>query len=391
MSKINIYGLGSSTIDAMTVGVLNELKSSNHVYTRTMDHPAIQELETLGVVFTSFDEVYETHEQFEDVYEDIVNTLINKSAHEEIIYVVPGHPYFYETTTELLLARDVEVEVHGGASFIDTVITSLNVPINTHFQVLDASTMKYEDLSANKHTLITQVYDQLTLGEAKLTLLEYYTDEMIVTLVDGAGSPDERIHAVPLFELDHLEINSNLLALYVPVVQSDSIRHRSIEYMNEIFDTLVDDEKGCPWDKTQTHESLQRYLIEESYEFIEAIENGDDDTIVEELGDVLLQVALHSAIGKKNGYFDFYDVLQSLNDKVIRRHPHIFGDEEIDDLDGLDRVWKLAKQKEGKVEKVKHEKDYAKTILPWMKETIHNGTSLVDILKQHRGEENENR
>ena len=63
MSKINIYGLGSSTIDAMTVGVLNELKSSNHVYTRTMDHPAIQELETLGVAFTSFDEVYETHEQ----------------------------------------------------------------------------------------------------------------------------------------------------------------------------------------------------------------------------------------------------------------------------------------------------------------------------------------
>ncbi len=92
---------------------------------------------------------------------------------------------------------------------------------------------------------------------------------------------------------------------------------------------LVDDEKGCPWDKAQTHESLEKYLIEESYEFIEAVELGNDDAIVEELGDVLLQVALHSAIGKKSGYFDFYDVLKSLNDKVVRRHPHIFGDEEV--------------------------------------------------------------
>ena len=146
MSKINIYGLGSSTIDSMTVNVLNKLKSANHVYTRTMDHPAIQELESLGVTFTSFDEVYEAHERFEDVYEEIVHTLIQKCAHDEIIYVVPGHPYFYETTTELLMTRDVEVEVHGGASFIDTVITSFNIPINSHFQVLDALTMKYEEL-----------------------------------------------------------------------------------------------------------------------------------------------------------------------------------------------------------------------------------------------------
>lgn len=390
MSKIDIYGLGSSTIDAMTVGVLNTLKTKQHVYTRTMEHPAIKELEALGVTFTSFDEYYTKHERFEEVYADIVRTLVAHSHESDIIYVVPGHPYFYETTTALLQQENVEVNVYGGASFIDTVITSLNVPINTHFQVLDASTMTYEDLSANKHTLITQVYDQLSLGEAKLTLLEYYRDDTIVTLVDGAGSPEENIHAVPLFELDHLDINSNMLALYVPVVADESIRHRSIGFMNEIFDTLVDDEKGCPWDKIQTHESLQRYLIEESYEFIEAIEQGDDNLIVEELGDVLLQVALHSAIGKKNGYFDFYDVLQSLNDKVVRRHPHIFGDEDVQDLDELDRVWKLAKVKEGKVDKVKHEKDYAKTLLPWMKETIHNGTPLSDILKQHRGEENEN-
>lgn len=390
MSKIDVYGLGSSTIDEMTVGVLNTLKASARVYTRTMDHPAIEELEALGVTFISFDDQYLKHENFEDVYQAIVDTLVEKSLKEDIVYVVPGHPYFYETTTELLLEQNVEVNVLGGSSFVDSVITSLNVPVNTHFQVLDATTMTYGDLSANKHTIITQVYDQMSLGDAKLTLLEYYDEDTIVTLVDGAGSSDESVHATALHELDHLDLNSNRLALYIPVVEDVQVKHRSVEFMNEIFDMLVDDEKGCPWDKAQTHESLERYLIEESYEFIEAVELGNDDAIVEELGDVLLQVALHSAIGKKNGYFDFYDVLKSLNDKVVRRHPHIFGDEEVSDLDGLDRVWKLAKEKEGKIEKVKHEKDYAKAILPWMQETIHNATPLSEILKQHRGEEDEN-
>lgn len=390
MSKIEILGLGSSNIDAMTVGVLNTLKARKHVYARTLDHPAIRELEALGVTFKSFDNIYTEHTHFEDVYEAIVEALIAEAKKEDIIYVVPGHPYFYETTTARLQESDVEVSVLGGASFIDTVVAALGIPINTHFQVLDAATLAYEDLSSDKHTLITQVYDQMSLGEAKLTLLEYYTDDTEVTLVDAAGSGRESVTKVALHTLDHQDIKSNLLTVYVPVVESEKIRNRSIGYMNEVFDMLVDDETGCPWDKAQTHESLEGYLIEETYEFIEAIEREDDAAIVEELGDILLQVALHSAIGKKNGYFDFYDVLESLNSKVVRRHPHIFGGESISDIEELDRVWQRAKEKEGKVKKVKHEKDYAKTLLPFMKETIHNGTPLGDILEQHRGEKDEN-
>lgn len=390
MTKIEILGLGSSNIEAMTVGVLNKLERAPHVYARTLDHPAIHELQALGVTFKSFDNVYREHAHFEDVYQVIVNTLINASQEEDIIYAVPGHPSFYETTTELLRASDIEVSVLGGASFIDAVVQALDITINTHFQVLDATTLAYEHLSADKHTLITQVYDQLSLGEAKLTLLEYYTDDTEVTLVDGAGSTEEIITRVPLSELDHQHINSNLLSVYVPLVNSEKIRQRSVEYMNEIFDMLVDDETGCPWDKVQTHESLERYLIEETYELIEAIEHKRDDDIVEELGDILLQVALHSAIAKKNGYFDFYDVLESLNSKVVRRHPHIFSDASVSDIGELDRVWQLAKAKEGKADKVKHEKDYAKTLLPFMKKTIHTGIPLDEIIQKYRGEKDEN-
>lgn len=391
MNKIEILGLGSSDIDSMTVGVLKTLKSRDHVYARTLDHPVIKELQGLGVTFKSFDDVYTQHTHFQDVYQAIVDDLIHAAKDADITYVVPGHPYFYETTTELLRQSDVEVTVLGGASFIDAVALALGISINTHFQVLDATTMAYSDLSANKHTLITQVYDQMSLGEAKLTLLEYYEADTEVTLIDRAGSTNQTVTKLPLHKLDHEEVKSNMLTLYIPIIESEDIRNRSIEFMNDVFDMLVDDETGCPWDKVQTHESLEGYLIEETYELIEAIEHARDDDIIEELGDVLLQVALHSAIGKKNGYFDFYDVLESLNSKVVRRHPHIFGEEKISNVGELDRIWKIAKEKEGKVKKVKHEKDYAKTLLPFMKETIHSGTPLKDILYRYRGKRDENR
>ena len=86
---------------------------------------------------------------------------------------------------------------------------------------------------------------------------------------------------------------------------------------------------GCPWDREQTHESLKRYLIEEAHELLEAIDNEDDEAVIEELGDVLLQVFLHAQIGEDDGYFAMEDVLQSVGSKMIRRHPHVFGDKNV--------------------------------------------------------------
>src|SRR5699024_12291574 len=117
--------------------------------------------------------------------------------------------------------------------------------------------------------------------------------------------------------------------------------------------------------------------LEESYEVIEAIEKEDDDGLIEELGDILLQVALHAAIGKKEGYFDFYDVLKSLNQKVVRRHPHVFGDSVVENEEDIRKVCANAKAKEGKKPKVKYEKTYANIVLPWMKENIHKQVSQV--------------
>ena len=95
----------------------------------------------------------------------------------------------------------------------------------------------------------------------------------------------------------------------------------------------------------QTHESLKRYLLEETFELFEAIDNEDDWHMIEELGDILLQVLLHASIGKKEGYMDIKEVIESLNAKMIRRHPHIFGDKTVETIEDLNDVWKNAKAK----------------------------------------------
>lgn len=389
MKRIEIIGLGTSDLDQMPLGVWKRLAGADKIHLRTNDHPVVAELDAEGVTTVSFDHLYEQNDHFEDTYGAIAEALVEAAQHHDVIYAVPGHPMFYETTTELLLAKsrtgEIEVEISGGQSFIDAVISALKVPVNEGFQVIDGTSFSVGELNFSQHTLVTQVYDTFSLGEAKLTLLEYYPPDMQVKLVDAAGSKDEKIYDIPLHEIDHLEIQSNLLCLYIPKTDDVKLAERDIHYMNGLFDTLVG-ENGCPWDKVQTHETLEKHLIEETFEVIEAIEQKDDDAIVEELGDILLQVALHSAIGKKEGYFDFFDVLESLNAKIVRRHPHVFGDESAESLDDLSRIWSDAKKKEGKKEKIKYEKEYGEKVLGWMKETIHEKRTLEEILNK-RGEQ----
>lgn len=103
---------------------------------------------------------------------------------------------------------------------------------------------------------------------------------------------------------------------------------------------------GCPWDMEQTHESLKKCLIEESGEVIEAIDNKDDENLCEELGDLLLQVVMHAQIAAEEGRFTMDDVVQGVSEKMVRRHPHVFGDAKVTSVEeGLD-LWNAIKQQE---------------------------------------------
>src|SRR5699024_5756053 len=160
----------------------------------------------------------------------------------------------------------------------------------------------------------------------KLTLLEDLPADYEITILEAAGTANEIKTNIPLEQLDRLEGISNLTSVNVPPVPDDLMLH-SFRQLRHIIRTLRG-LGGCPWDRKQTHMALRDYLLEETYELLEAIEIEDDEAIIEELGDVLLQVMLHSQIGEDDGYFSVDDVIQRITRKMIHRHPHVFGNNE---------------------------------------------------------------
>ncbi|MCD8216201.1 MAG: nucleoside triphosphate pyrophosphohydrolase [Clostridiales bacterium] len=113
----------------------------------------------------------------------------------------------------------------------------------------------------------------------------------------------------------------------------------------KIMDRLLA-EDGCPWGRVQTHESLERYLIEESYEVIDAIDKKSPEGLCEELGDVLLQVVFHSKLAEKEGLFSFEDVVKGVSEKMVNRHPHVFGTGQAETADDVLKTWEEIKKEE---------------------------------------------
>ncbi len=152
------------------------------------------------------------------------------------------------------------------------------------------------------------------------------------------GSTSEKVIKVPLNELDRQVELDNLTSIYIPPVTSRDLSYKEFSTLRETIAELRGPD-GCPWDKNKTHQSLKKYLIEESYELLEAIDQDDIDNMVEELGDVLLQIMLHAQIGEDDGMFAIEDVIENLSKKMIRRHPHVFEDATVKDSEEVIVIW----------------------------------------------------
>ncbi|WP_066185627.1 bifunctional methyltransferase/pyrophosphohydrolase YabN [Gracilibacillus timonensis] len=343
---IEIIGLGGGDIDQLPLGIYKKIRNAKKVMVRTLDHPVVQTLSTEGVHFTSFDAVYEQHDQFAEVYQQIVKQLVEQAKiAEKIVYAVPGHPMLAEQTVQLLLEQsEIEVKIAGGQSFLDDLFAALQIDPIEGFQLVDATGFQRHQLSYEQHLVFCQVYDGFIASEVKLTLLEDLPPEQLVTIVEAVGSKEERLQQVPLVELDQQVSLSNLTSVYVAPVAKEQLNHQ-FHRLQEVI-AILRAPGGCPWDRKQTHQTLKKYLIEEAYEVIEAIDQEDDQAIAEELGDVLLQVMLHSQIGTEAGFFTIDDVIYSITEKMIRRHPHVFADIEVEDEQEVARNWATIKREE---------------------------------------------
>ena len=334
---IDVVGLGPgdlSRVPAPTLELLMDREST--VIARTIDHPAAAELaERRSVVFC--DDLYETSESFDDVYEAIAERVVAASGRGRVIYAVPGSPSVGELAVPKILERTAAT-VHPAESFLDAVFRTVGVdPLADGFQLLNAHDLPAV-LSFATPTVIGHVDDPAVLGDLAALIDRTAPDGLEITVLRGIGASDEEIwHGTPAHA--PAQLAGVRTSVFVPAHPNGLVG---------VVDMMRRLRNECPWDRKQTHESLIRYLVEETYELIEALNfliDGDADDlgayaeVEEELGDVLLQVLFHSVIAEDEGAFGIADVAHTLRTKMVRRHPHVFGDIDAADAETVKRNW----------------------------------------------------
>ena len=356
MSGITLLGLGPGDPAKITRQAWDILCSADEVWLRTEQHPVVSGLPS-SVKVHSFDDLYEHGQSFEAVYAAIVDKVLELGGRPQgVVYAVPGDPFVAEATCPAIAERaralrqaqgeplDLPLKIVSGLSFLEPVFAALGLdpyPRLTLMDALELSQLHVPTFPPDTAVLIAQLYSRLVASEVKMTLNEVYPDEHPVRLVHAAGTDAELVEDIPLYEIDRSEHIGLLTALYVPPLGEGT----SFEAFQEIVAALRAPD-GCPWDREQTHQSLRSSLLEESYEALATLDSGDPLKMTEEFGDLLLQIVLNAQIASEEGEFSMADVLKGIHDKIIRRHPHVFGDVQVNGVSGVLQNWEKLKAAE---------------------------------------------
>ena len=341
-ARVVVVGLGPAGPELLTTEAQGEIARIPVRYLRTERHPAavvVPDARTL-------DHHYESATRFDEVYPAIVEELVAAAVeHGEVLYAVPGSPRVLERTVDLLVA-DERVDVHlvAGLSFLDLAWVRLGVdPLEVGVRLVDGH--RFAEAAAGEcgPLLVAHVHDRHVLSDIKVA----FEDEtpQRVTVMQRLGCPDEAVYEVAWEDLDRSVEADHLTALYIPELAAPV--GAELVRFDELVRTL---RRECPWDREQTHKTLTRHLLEETYEVLEAIEvwgeTGDSTHLEEELGDLLFQVEFHAALARERGEFTMADVARGIHDKLVRRHPHVFGSVEAETAGAVMRNWEQIKQEE---------------------------------------------
>ena len=338
--RVVVVGLGPAGPDLVTRDTADLLAGDRPVWLRTARHPAA----ALAAGAPTFDAVYERADTFADVYAEITDRLIALAAeHGEVVYAVPGSPRVLERTVDLLATRagagELELDVRPALSFLDLAWVRLGVdPLEVGVRLVDGHRFATEAAGERGPLLVAHCHNRRVLSDIKLAVDDPPAEPVLV--VQRLGLPDEAITEVAWADLDRSVEPDHLTSLYIPVLAAPVAAE--VVAFAELVRTL---REQCPWDREQTHVTLSRHALEEAYEVVEAITSwsaaggeADDpadldaladaeEHLAEELGDLLFQVVFHATLGAERGAFTLADVARGIHDKLVRRHPHVFGDD----------------------------------------------------------------
>ena len=348
-ATIRIVGLGPGALADLTLAAWQTLSTAPRILARTRRHPCLDELGK-HITLHTCDDLYEQHGEFAEVYAAITARVLTLAQEPGgVVYAVPGHPWMGEATTRLILEQaasaGLTTQVIGGLSFVEPTLAAVGVDMMDGGQVVDAMLLAQQhhpQVEVGLPLVVGQLYSTQVASDVKLTLMNVYPDEHLVTVVKAAGTIQQSLHTRPLLELDHGDDFDHLTTLYVP-----PLRYGSFTDLQELI-ALLQAPEGCPWDREQTLESLRKDLLGEVAEVLEAIDmeaDGQDNSahIAEELGDLYSVATMMVQIATEEGRFKMSDAIHGVVTKLIRRHPHVFSDTVISGVEQLVQNWDAIK------------------------------------------------
>ena len=334
MSMITAVGVGLEA-GQLTLGAAKLLKSGAKVILHTARIGCAEWLEGEGVPFEALDFLYEQCEDFDEHAARAAEHVLAAARGGDVVYAV----YDVRDRSVLKLAeREKNLRVVAGPP----VEGALMARLDGAARMLEASDWENFRLSPMECALVRELDSRELASEVKLRLMECYPDETRCLLLNGDGS----VSRIPLYDLDRMKGYDHRTCLLVPAQRDlTKLERFGFEELLQVM-RVLQGPGGCPWDRAQTHESLRPFMLEETYEAIDAINAGDMDHLYDELGDILMQVVMHAELGRLHGEFDIGDSLTSICRKMIDRHTHIFGSDSADDPDAVLDLWSKNKMKE---------------------------------------------
>jgi len=354
--RVVVVGLGPAGADLLLPAARAALERVPIRFVRTARHPAVVDLAADGIDLEPLDLLYDQADDLDTVYAAIADRVVETARERgEIVYAVPGSPTIAERSVELVRAAGIDVELIPGISFIDLAWWRLGIDPMRGARIVDARAFAIDAAGSIGPMLIAQADSQLVCSDVKLALLDSLAPDHDITVLQRLGLPDERIFTVALADLDREVEPDHLTSLFVDT--GDIAVGPELARLVALTERLRGP-GGCPWDAAQTHHSLRRHVLEEAYEVVEAIELlpphapsgeipiGAYDALEDELGDLLFQVMIQSVLASEAGAFTIADVARAVHAKLVRRHPHVFGDVRVSDANEVVTNWEQIKKTE---------------------------------------------
>lgn len=344
--SITVVSLGPGSPELMTMQTVNALRKARRLILRTARHQAVTWLTENGLTYTSLDDYYDRYENFDAMHEAMASDLWREAEKVPVVFaVIDASSDGAVRALRASVPEEGKLTVYPGVTLADACLAQVpkDFSLNGSLRSMPAENVLDAAPDPGTPLLITELWSKVLACDIKLRLEDIYGEDLPVLLFPSTVKARRKPVKLSLWEIDRQHTYDHTVCLYIPAVD---LMSRTRYCFKDLLDVMALLRQQCPWDAQQTHETLRKYLIEEAYEAVGAIDEGDMDHLADELGDVLLQIAFHADIGRTAYEFGIGDVTTAIVRKMIYRHAHIFGNVHCDTAEEVSVSWEQLKKKE---------------------------------------------